>query len=271
MTLNIHGIATMPKTLLWDIETGKGYAEVPFYQLKQFSKYINHKYIKRHPWIVCASFMNLYDTEEAVKTHSVLDDKERFKECFHDDYYVVSKCADIINSADILIAHNGDSFDWKFFVGRCLAHNIEPPQKPTLIDTLKIARKEFRVASNTLSYLARYLGVEDKDESPDWDKIKDGDVDEINHCISYNKVDVVVLKRVYERLRPYSTNHPNINPMLSGVHHNTCTKCGHWDLVKEGFRYTKAGKYQQYRCKKDTGGCGGWSSDKKNLKKVDLR
>jgi hypothetical protein len=35
------------------------------------------------------------------------------------------------------------------------------------------------------------------------------------------------------------TNHPNFNVMSLGVHHNTCPKCGHWDILRQGFAYTR--------------------------------
>lgn len=258
-----------PIIKIGDIETGKGYLEVPFYQLKQYSNYLSHKYIKRHPWIVCASFLDL--GRKRADSFSVLDSKTRFKKCHYDDYAVTKWCRDQLNECDIFIAHNGEPFDWKFIIGRCLVHGIEPPKKPIIIDTLKIARKEFKIASNSLDYLARYLGVDAKGQSPDWDKIKDGDVAEIKRCIKYNKQDCYVLRDVYLKLRPYATNHPNLNALLNEQDHDVCPKCAHWDLLRQGFHYTKAGKYQQYQCDPNTGGCGGWSTAKKNLKKVNMR
>lgn len=261
--------ASEPRILLYDIETGKGYAKVPFYQLKQYSQYINPDYVERSVWMVCAAWKWL--GQPYVASTSVLNDPERFKNCYWDDYHVVKTLHDLISECDILVAHNGDNFDWKMFRGRCLFHGLIPPPVPLMIDTLKIARKEFKFDSNALRFLAKHLNVTDKAESPDWDGVYNGDPEAIKYCEEYNRQDIRTLEGVYLKLRPYATNHANLNAILTGVHHHTCPKCSHWDQEARGYRYTKAGKYQQYRCRVQTGGCGGWSQNKKNLKEVTIR
>ena len=267
--LNIKSISSEPRILLWDIETGKGYAKVPFYQLKQYSNYINPDYVERHVWMVCVAWKWL--GSDFVGSTSVLKDKYRFEACFYDDYHVVKIMHSIIEDADILIAHNGDAFDWKVFNARCAFHGLDPPKTPVMIDTLKISRKRFKLESHALKYLARYLSITDKGDSPDWDKIYNGDPDEIRRCEEYNRQDVRVLEELYKKIRPYATNHPNLNVFYSGVHHPVCSKCGHHDLQKRGFSYTKSGKFQKYQCSKRTGGCGGWSHHKKSLKNVNIK
>jgi DNA polymerase elongation subunit (family B) len=263
MTSNHNG-TTAPKILLWDIETMKMRIEMDTYSLKQFSKYLRYQDITRPVTIFCVAWQWL--GQPIVSSTSVLNDPERFEKCHWDDYHVVKTIHQLIEEADILIAHNGDNFDWKVFNARCLYHGFEPVKKPLMIDTLKIARKEFKVESNTLGYLCKFLGVEDKMHSPNWDKIAQGDIDEIAEAEKYCRGDIRSLRGVYEKLKVFATNHPNLNAFSNGETHN-CPTCGHWDLQKRGFRYTKAGKYQAYQCKE----CGSWSQDKKNLIKVDIR
>lgn len=259
-----------PKILLWDLETAKMKLSHYTYSLKQFSKYISPDAIERDIWMVCGAWKWL--DQPYVASTSVLNDPERFKENYADDYHVVKTIHDLLSEADILIAHNGDNFDWKIFTARCIANGLEPPSKPLMIDTLKAARKEFKFSSNALRYLARFLGVEDKGQSPKWDKVAVGDVESIKFCEQYCRQDIRTLEGIYLKMRPYITNHPNFNAILDGTHHKTCPKCGHWDVQKRGFDYTKTAKYQKYSCKTQTGGCGGWSRDKKNLKATpDLR
>lgn len=256
-----------PRVLLWDIETMKMLLEMETYSLKQYSKYLNYKDIKRPVSIFCAAWQ--WYGQPFILSTSVLKDTLRFEQCFWDDYYVVKTLHDVLSQADIIIAHNGDNFDWKMFTARSLYHGLPPVKKPLMIDTLKIARKEFKIESNALGYLCKFLGVENKMESPDWGKIAKGDAEEIERAERYCRGDIRSLRGVYEKLRPFTTNHANLNA-IHGQGGN-CPKCGHWDLEKRGFNYTKAGKYQAYQCKMKTGGCGGWSQDKKNLKKVDVR
>lgn len=257
-------VAGGPKVLLWDLETGMGEITKGFYQLKNYSNFENPDNVKHPVWIVCAAWQWL--GTDIVASTSVLKDPKRFKNCYHDDYYVVKTLHSLLEEADILVAHNGDRFDWPLFNWRCVFHNLTPPKKPRLVDTLKIARKEFKSESNSLRYLARMLDVSEKDKSPDWQKIFEGDPEEIVHCERYCRQDIRALRALYLRLRPYSTSHVNLNAMTEGIHHDTCPKCLSGNLSKRGFSYTNAGKYQRYVCE-----CGSWSTGKKNLKKVDIR
>lgn len=268
MDFSYPSVVNAPKILLWDIETMKMLLEMETYSLKQYSSYLSYKDIKRPVTIFCVAWQWLGHPQ--VTSTSVLNDPKRFYKCYWDDYHVVKTIHDLVSEADVLIAHNGDNFDWKMFTARCLYHDIAPPKKPLMIDTLKIARREFKIESNSLGYLCKYLGVEDKMHSPNWGKIAKGDREEIAEAERYCRGDIRSLRGVYEKLRPFATNHANLNSIIDGDGKN-CPKCFHWDLEKRGFNYTKAGKYQSYQCKLKTGGCGGWSQGKKNLTKVDVR
>lgn len=259
----------MPKILMWDVETARMVLRIETYSLKQYSTYLSPDWIESDIWMPCASWKWLGD--DYIASTSVLKDMSRFERDFRDDYHVIKTLYDLVNAADILIAHNGDNFDWKIFTARCVFHGLPPPKKPLMIDTLKAARKEFKFSSNSLRYLCRFLGLPLKDESPDWSLVAAGDADEILNCERYCRGDIKALEALYLRLRPYITNHPNLNAILEGVHHETCPKCSHWDIERRGYAYTKAGKYQRYSCRPQTGGCGGWFKSKKNLKTVELR
>ena len=258
-------VAGGPRVLLWDLETMQGKIEKGFYQLKNYSTYENPDNVTRQVSIVCAAWQWL--GTDSVSSTSVLKDPERFQKCFHDDYFVVKSLHALLEDADILVAHNGDRFDWPMFNWRCVVHNLPPPKKPRLVDTLKIAKKEFKAESNSLRYLTKWLDVDGKDHSPNWQKIFQGDVQEIKDCERYCRQDIRALRGLYLRLRPYATSHANLNPMLTGIHHDTCPKCLSDDLERRGFNYTNAGKFQSYRCKC----CGSWSQGKKNLKTVEIR
>lgn len=236
------------KILFWDIETAMMENITRTYQLKLNQKYLSHKGITRPVTIVCASWK--YRGKNAIGSSSVLNDKERFSKCHYDDYAVIRSLVSVIEDSDIIVAHNGDKFDWRKFQGRCVYHGIRAPKKPIMIDTLKISRKEFDIESHSLSYLAKYLGVDEKDESPDWGKVFDGDVDEIKACLEYNKQDVLVLEAVYNRLLElgYIRNHPNLNIILDT--HNNCKACSHNSLSSVGFEHKNTTKYELLRCDK---------------------
>jgi hypothetical protein len=255
----------LPNILYYDIETGMAKLSHYTYQLKQRSKYIFPDAVEYPVWLACVAWK--WHGNEFIASTSVLKDMERFNECYHDDYVVVSTLAELMEKADIIIAHNGDRFDWKMFIARCIHHKISPPPKPIMIDTLKAARREARFMSNSLGYLTKELGLSNKDQSPDWQKIARGCPDEIARAERYCRGDIRSLEALYLRLRPYITNHPNLNAVTNGGHPLSCSKCGSIEIQRRGFQYTNAGKYQRYQCLS----CGGWSKDKKNLKTVEIR
>lgn len=240
-----------PKILLYDLEKAGMIVKFKAYDLKMFNPYIDPKYIEREGWMICGAWKWL--GEPYVASVSVLKDQERFKKNYADDYFVIKTLWDVLNEADIIVAHNGDRFDWKEFTARCIRHGFEPPSKPVMIDTLKVAKKEFKFPSNKLSYLANYLGVESKDEAPDWDKVDQGDIEAIEYTEKYCRQDIRTLEGVYLRLRPYITNHPHIG------HRGLCPKCRHWNITFSKTRRLKSGKtYKQMLCSHTTGGCGSY-------------
>jgi len=75
------------------------------------------------------------------------------KDC-RNDKEVVKQIAEVYDDADIIVTHNGVGFDNKVLNGRLLFHGLPPldPKKPQ-VDTLKVARKQFRLFSNKLDYI----------------------------------------------------------------------------------------------------------------------
>ena len=75
----------------------------------------------------------------------------------------------------------------------------------------------------------------------------------------YNKQDVLLLEKVYQRLLPWiGKAHPNRN-LYDG---KGCSVCGSHKLQKRGFAYTVTGTFQRYQCTD----CGSWSKDNKAVK-----
>lgn len=252
-----------PRTLLFDIETAKARYEFYTYSLKQHSKFLNPDYVTRPVWLVCAAWKWVGDN--FVGSTSVLKDPERFKKAYYDDYHVVKTLHDLISNADIIVAHNGDNFDWKMLKTRALFHGLPPIKKPQMVDTLKICR-QFRFESASLRYVNRYLGIAEKEESPDWDLIAVGDEEEIRKCERYCRGDIRALEDLHRKITPWANNYPNFS-LYTGTKHTVCTRCGSDDVIKKGFHFTIAGKYQSYSCNT----CGAWMKDKKNLKTAELR
>jgi hypothetical protein len=174
-----------------------------------------------------------------------------------DDKELVAELWKLFDEADVVIAHNGNSFDQKKTNARFIYHNMQPPSPYKEIDTKLVAKRYFKFDSNKLTDLGKYLGLGQKLSTGGfelWQKCMAGDPDAWKLMCKYNKQDVVLLEQVYLKLRPWMTNHPNMN-IISGAIHN-CPNCNSSDIQGRGFTYTRVSKRQRYWCKS----CGAWSS-----------
>ena len=153
-----------------------------------------------------------------------------------------------------------DKFDIKKMYARFLYYGFPPPSPFKSIDTVKIARKYFSMNSNKLDDIGRYLGIGRKMVHTGWDLWKrcfSGDMEAWNEMINYNSQDVLLLERVYEKFKPYITNHPNMNLLQNTTH--SCPNCGSNHLQKRGMSITRVSKSQRYQCQD----CGAWSQGEK--------
>lgn len=179
------------------------------------------------------------------------------------DKKILEKLWDILDEADVVIAHNGFAFDRRKANARFIQHGMPPPSPYKMIDTLKVARSTFMFTSNKLGDLGHYLGVGSKVETGGFDLWKDC----MNGCskawkkmVRYCKNDVVLLEKIYLKLRPYIKNHPNQNVYNQTI--ENCPKCGSDNIIKRGLSYNLTGPKQRYQCKD----CGGWATEGKVVK-----
>lgn len=212
----------------------------------------------REPYIITVAWKWLGEK----KTHVMsLPNFPLYKKNKRSDKELVEKLWKLFDEADIIIAHNGNSFDQKWTYARFLVNGMLPPSPAKYIDTKLVAKGKFRFNSNSLNNLGKYLGL--------GEKIDTGGIDLWTDCIEldkpsawnlmcrYNKQDVVLLEKVYLAILPYITNHPNLN-LLSATTHN-CPNCGCDKLQKRGLAYTRTSVSQRYVCTK----CGAWGQGNK--------
>lgn len=171
---------------------------------------------------------------------------------------LVTELHKLISRASIVIAHNVDNFDDKMSNTDFIRHGFTPPPPHKTVDTLKVARKKFAFNSNKLDDLGSLLGLGRKLQTGGfslWKGCLEGDPDSWDLMMKYNKQDVVLLEKVYLKLRPWIENHPNVHAFDAG---DGCPNCGEGTLKKEGFNITKMGKRHQLSCNK----CGAWPPGK---------
>ena len=167
---------------------------------------------------------------------------------------LITELHKLISKADIVVAHNVDNFDDKMANSDFITNGLTPPPPHKTVDTLKVARSKFSFNSNKLDDLAFKLGFGRKVNTGGfslWKGCMEGNEDSWDKMIEYNKHDVVLLEKVYLKLRPWMTNHPAIALPSSTA---KCSVCSSDNLKRGGYSILKTGKYQRFHC----ADCGKW-------------
>lgn len=174
---------------------------------------------------------------------------------------MLKKMHKLLGEADAVITYNGNRYDLPTLNRDFLKAGMKPPAPYKKIDLLNTARRHFRFESNKLSYIARQLELGDKLKHKGmelWLECMAGDKAAWKHMQRYNKQDVVLLEKVYNKMKPWVSNHPSFAAFTNSV---VCPVCGSQHYNKEGFYYSSMGIYQRYSCNK----CGHWFHDNKNM------
>jgi hypothetical protein len=180
----------------------------------------------------------------------VLSDVLTPEEAIHqDDERILTSLADLLRSADIIVAHNGDRFDIPKVNTRLLLMNLEPLGPVKSFDTLKAARSTFRLASNKLDWIAEQLGFGNKlPTSFDlWRRCYQGDPQALDEMVTYNRQDVVLLQKVYEALQGYVKGVPRMVD-AGGISGLACPTCGQRDMKRRGWHRTNASTFPRFYC-----------------------
>lgn len=247
-----------PKILFFDIENSPNKAYV--WQL--WTEVVSDNMIESPWFMLCYGAKWLH--EKKVMSSALIDFSTEYKKDPENDKKVLEKLWKLLNEADIVIAHNAVKFDVRKTNARFIMNGMPPPSPYKIVDTLKVARKYFFFTSNKLDNLGKYLGVGEKMDTGGfklWTGCMAGKKSAWKKMVAYCKRDVILLEKIYKKLLPYMSTHPNLGNYVDSES-QSCPKCGSEKLVKEGFTYTNVAKYQQYSCK----GCGGWSRGRKNIK-----
>jgi DNA polymerase elongation subunit (family B) len=212
-----------PKILIWDIETTNLKAD--------FGKLLCYK----AQW---------YGDDKIIG--GTIRHTKAFKAGrFWEDKELVLELHKLLTQADCLVHHFGDRFDLKFFKTRLIELGLYFPNVKT-VDTWKVAKKHLLLQSNRMGNIAEFLGGEQKSSVPKkvWIQANMGHAPSIRLLENYCEQDVRTLAGIYKKLLPYTRT---INHNLFYAEQG-CPGCSSKQLIKNGFRYTNAGKIQRYQC-----------------------
>ncbi len=237
-----------PRILLFDIETMANRAWV-------WGKYEQDVIDFDLEWYMIAFAFKWYAHKKTFVY--ALPDSAGYEQARGNDSALSMARWELFDKADIVIGHNSDAFDIKKANARFVAHGLPPYTPFQSIDTLKIARRHFKFTDNRLDALGATLGLGRKLKHEGWGMWKDAafhdDKSAWSRMKEYNRQDVRLLEAVYDKLKPWMPNHPNLN--LYNDTQMNCPICGSDDVMKNGTRKTRTAKQQRYLCNN----CGGSS------------
>lgn len=240
----------MAKILILDIETAPNIA----YVWRFYKENVGAKQVLENSFIM--SFAAKWLGEDEVFYFSADEYGEK---------NIVWGLIQLLDMADIVVAHNGDSFDLPSINGRAMVHGLVPPSPYRTIDTRRVAKYEFNFPSNSLEYLANVLGVDaklDHKKFPGfllWSECLKNNPEAWEELRKYNIQDIHTLEQVYLKMRPWMKRHPNVVVDLE-PDRPACPKCGSHHIQLRGFTTTNHYKYRKFQCQD----CGGWARTRFN-------
>ena len=163
-----------------------------------------------------------------------------------DEKTVVEHLWNLLDEADVVVAHNGKQFDVKKMNAKFLEFGLGNPSYYKTVDTLQIVKGNLSLTSNKLDWVAKFID-EDRKNKVDFDiwlRCMDGDKKAMKTMQKYCDQDVNVLERVYLRIRYLDKN----TPAYIGGDKLRCNACGSTDLVWTSNKLTASGIYQVYTC-----------------------
>jgi len=179
------------KVLIYDLETSPN---IGWFWRAGYKQNIQPNQIIKERAIICVSYK--WQGEDEV--YNLTWDKNQ---C---DKFLIEQFVEVLNEADLIVAHNGDNFDIKWLKTRALYHRIPMLPNYKQFDTLKLAKAKLYLNSNRLDYISKFLGFEGKIQTtPDlWNKVVMlNDRAAMKDMLDYCDEDVRQLEKVYNELQ----------------------------------------------------------------------
>lgn len=228
---------------LWDTE----WSPAVSYTWSGRPKYLPNEMLIEDPRLLC--FGAKYLGGKATK---VVDERIGRRE-------MLIELRDWLDTVDMLISYNGQSFDTKKVNSEFLREGITPPSPYKEVDLYREVRRQATFYSGKLGFVAdRIVGATKVDTGGFslWVGVLNGDEKAWAKMRRYQKGDVDLLETLYKQMLPWlKLSHP-----VSGAEGLNCRNCGSSNLTRRGFSLTLNGRYQRYQCE-----CGTWQRGTQRL------
>jgi uncharacterized protein YprB with RNaseH-like and TPR domain len=161
---------------------------------------------------------------------------------------MLQEIRDLLEEADAVVGYNSDAFDLQKLNGEFIYHRISPCPPLTSIDLYRTIRG-LGYISGKLAFIGPFLkiGAKVKHEGFSlWSACMKGDPKAWDRMRDYNKQDTELLEGLYEHIKPYIKNHPQLGP--------GCPVCQSKRSQARGVRRTKLTITERRQCLD----CGSW-------------
>lgn len=239
-----------PKILFFDIET----SPITAYVWGLFKQNVSLSQIKEDWYIICwsAKWLGKDEVLNSSVHHYPKSIKGRYRD---NELKVVKEAWKVLDEADIVVAHNLKAFDKKKINAKFLEYGLPEPSPYKVVDTLLIAKGNFKLTSNKLDYITKLLEGEGK-HSTDmqlWVDCMNDDVQQLDYMQEYCDQDVRELESIYLKLRHWDKNAPNLS-LYYDDDKPRCNSCGSSKLSKleNKVSNTNLSSFDVFRCD----GCG---------------
>lgn len=235
---------TPPKVLFLDIETAPA---IGYFWGKTFQTDI----IKVIRPMFLLSFAYQWQDENKINYIGLPDCTPHYKSNLENDFFLLKKLHALLDEADVVIAHNGDRFDLPSIQARFIRYNMKPPSPYKTIDTYLVCKREFKIESNRLNFVATFLGIGSKIPHTGldlWERCMAGIEAAWEVMAKYNKHDIYLLREVYNIIRPYIKNHPDLSTYDFKVN-RICPTCRSPHVVIRGYGVNAKSQYVQFQCR----------------------
>ena len=244
------------KILMLDIETSPTLANM----WGMYQELTSYDFIVKDWRILCWAGKFLGDKK--IHSSALVDFPKEYQKNPENDRLILEKLWKLMDEADIICGHNINDFDIKKINARFIQNGFKAPSPYRTIDTLKICRSSFAFTSNKLNDVSQMLGLGQKVDTGGFKLWRDcikGDMKAWHKMVKYCKNDIVLLEKVYMKLRPFMSQHPHMNIESPRP---CCPKCASSAIQFRGYSLTSTGKFRRFQCQNSA--CGGWGAMRVN-------
>ncbi len=237
-----------PKLGFWDTE----WTPAISYTWSGFPKFLSNDFLIEDPRLLCWGYKDRGGKTEVVDER--IGREEMISQLWHR-----------LDSVDMLVSYNGQSFDTPKVNSEFMKLGLGPPSPCKEIDLYRQIRKNAKFYSGKLDFVAERIVGERKVDTGGfalWKAVMAGDEEAWGKMRKYQVQDVDLLEVLFDELKPWiKMPHPiSTDPM-------SCHVCGSTELSPRGWAPTLYGKYRRFRCDN----CGKWHRGQTRTAVTDIR